>query len=118
MVKYKRWIREGAMDGTKPLRALIFDSYYDNFRGVVVFFRVVDGTVKVGDQIRFMNSQMEYEVLEVGVMTPAQIKVDQLRAGEVGYLSAAIKKVDDARVGDTITLADYHEDESVLPHQF
>jgi len=102
-------------DCTKPLRALIFDSYYDNFRGVVVFFRVVDGTVKVGDQIRFMNSQMEYEVLEVGVMTPAQIKVDQLRAGEVGYLSAAIKKVDDARVGDTITLADYHEDVSVLP---
>ena len=80
-----------------------------------MFFRVVDGTVKVGDQIRFMNSLMEYEVLEVGVMTPAQIKVDQLRAGEVGYLSAAIKKVDDARVGDTITLADYHEDVSVLP---
>jgi len=104
-----------AADCTKPLRALIFDSYYDNFRGVVVFFRVVDGTVKVGDLIRFMNSQMEYEVLEVGVMTPAQIKVDQLRAGEVGYLSAAIKKVDDARVGDTITLADYYKDVSVLP---
>jgi len=102
-------------DKDKPLRALIFDSYYDTYRGVVVFFRVVDGTVKVGDKIHFMNSQMEYEVLEVGVMTPAQVKVDELRAGEVGYMSAAIKTVDDARVGDTITLAKYFQDVEVLP---
>jgi GTP-binding protein LepA len=72
----------------KPLRALIFDSYYDSYRGVVVFFRVVDGEVKKGDKVRFMNSAMEYEVLEVGYMTPAQVKVNSLRAGEVGYLAA------------------------------
>lgn len=92
------------VDTTKDLRALIFDSYYDSYRGVVVFFRVVDGEVRKGDKIRFMNSGKDYEVLEVGVMTPNQVKVDVLRAGEVGFLSAAIKSVDDARVGDTITL--------------
>ena len=102
-------------DVNKPLRALIFDSYYDSYRGVVVFFRVVDGEVKKGDKIRFMNSGMEYEVLEVGVMTPAQIKVDVLRAGEVGFISAAIKAVDHARVGDTITLANKFEEVSELP---
>lgn len=102
-------------DPALPLRALIFDSYYDSYRGVVVFFRVVDGEVRKGDKIRFMNSGMEYEVLEVGVMTPQQIKVDVLRAGEVGFLSAAIKAVDHARVGDTITLARYHEQVKELP---
>lgn len=94
-------------DMNKPLQALIFDSYYDSYRGVIVFFRVVQGTVKKGDKVAFMNSGMEYEVLEVGVMTPAQVKVDALRAGEVGYLAANIKAVDHARVGDTITLAKY-----------
>ena len=66
-------------DASLPLRALIFDSYYDAYRGVVVFFRVVDGEVRRGDKIRFMNSGVEYEVLEVGVMTPVQVKVDVLR---------------------------------------
>lgn len=102
-------------DCTKDLRALIFDSYYDAYRGVVVFLRVVDGELRRGDKIRFMNSGMEYEVLEVGVMTPAQVKVDVLRAGEVGFLSAAIKAVDHARVGDTIALAKDHETIEVLP---
>eukprot|EP01032_Pedospumella_encystans_P009001 gene9001-10624_t len=102
-------------DLNKPLRALIFDSYYDTFRGVVVFFRVVDGSVSVGDKIHFMNSAMEYEVLEIGVMTPTQVKVSMLRAGEVGYLNAAIKAVDDARVGDTITLAKGFETVEALP---
>lgn len=97
------------------LRALIFDSYYDSYRGVVVFFRVVDGEIKRGDKVRFMNSAMEYEVLEVGVMTPQQIKVDVLRAGEVGFMSAAIKAVDHARVGDTITLASKYLDVEPLP---
>lgn len=60
-------------DLKKPLRALIFDSYYDSYRGVVVFFRVVDGEIRKGDKIHFMNSRMEYEVLEVGVMTPKQV---------------------------------------------
>lgn len=102
-------------DIDKPLRALIFDSYYDTFRGVVVFCRIVDGSVKIGDKIRFMNSGMEYEVLDLGVMTPNQVKVNILRAGEVGYLSAAIKSVDDARVGDTITLTKYIENIEILP---
>jgi len=99
-------------DSTKPLRALIFDSYYDAYRGVVVFFRVVDGEVKKGDRIRFMNSAVEYDILEVGVMTPVQVKVDTLRAGEVGYFSANIKAVDHARVGDTIILANSQKDYS------
>ena len=102
-------------DSSKTLRALIFDSYYDSYRGVVVFFRVVDGEVRRGDKVRFMNSGMEYEVLEVGVMTPAQVKVDVLRAGEVGFLSAAIKAVDHARVGDTITLQSKFQEVEELP---
>lgn len=88
-----------------PLRALIFDSYYDSYRGVVVFFRVVDGEVKKGDKIRFLASGAEHEVTEVGVMQPVQVPVTSLRAGEVGYICGAIKDVQDARVGDTITLA-------------
>lgn len=102
-------------DSKKNFRALIFDSYYDSYRGVVVFFRVVDGEVKKGDKIYFMNSKMEYEVLEVGVMTPAQVKVDSLQAGEVGFLSAAIKAVDHCRVGDTITAASCKEQVEPLP---
>lgn len=89
----------------QPLRALIFDSYYDNYRGVIVFFRVVEGSVKKGDKVRFMMSKYESEVLEVGVMTPAQTEVPVLRAGEVGYLTAALKEIDQAKVGDTIALA-------------
>jgi GTP-binding protein LepA len=89
----------------EPLRALIFDSYYDPYRGVVVYFRVMDGTVKQGDRIRLMASGKEYEIDELGVLSPNQIRVDQLHAGEVGYFAAAIKTVEDARVGDTITLA-------------
>lgn len=89
----------------KPFRALIFDSYYDSYRGVIVFFRVVDGQVKKGDKIRFMNSAAEHEVTEVGVMTPQQVEVDTLRAGEVGYMCGSIKDVTDARVGDTMVLS-------------
>jgi GTP-binding protein LepA len=89
----------------EPLRALIFDSYYDPYRGVIVYFRVMDGTLKKGDRVRFMASKKEYEIDELGVLSPNQIQVDELHAGEVGYLAAAIKSVEDARVGDTITLA-------------
>ncbi|NJM65821.1 MAG: elongation factor 4 [Acaryochloris sp. RU_4_1] len=89
----------------KPLRALIFDSYYDLYRGVVVYFRVMDGTLKKGDRIRLMVSGKEYEIDELGVLSPTQVQVNELHAGEVGYLAAAIKAVEDARVGDTITLA-------------
>ncbi|MFW6358982.1 MAG: translation elongation factor 4, partial [Chroococcales cyanobacterium] len=87
-----------------PLRALIFDSYYDPYRGVIVYFRVMDGTVKKGDRVRLMASRKEYEIDELGVLSPNQIQVEELHAGEVGYFAAAIKAVEDARVGDTITL--------------
>ncbi|MGF1480543.1 MAG: translation elongation factor 4 [Cyanophyceae cyanobacterium] len=90
----------------QPLRALIFDSYYDPYRGAIVYFRVMDGRVKKGDRIRLMASGKEYEIDELGVLSPNQIQVDELHAGEVGYIAAAIKTVEDARVGDTITLAD------------
>ena len=89
----------------EPLRALIFDSYYDSYRGVIVYFRVMDGTLKKGDKIYLMASGKEYEIDEIGVLSPNQVQVDELHAGEVGYLSAAIKAVEDARVGDTITLS-------------
>ncbi|GMI86738.1 hypothetical protein like AT5G08650 [Hibiscus trionum] len=86
-----------------PLRALIFDSYYDPYRGVIVYFRVLDGSIKKGDRIYFMASQKDYFADEVGVLSPNQLQVDELYAGEVGYLSASIRSVADARVGDTIT---------------
>ncbi|XP_058089666.1 translation factor GUF1 homolog, chloroplastic isoform X4 [Magnolia sinica] len=87
----------------RPLRALIFDSYYDPYRGVIVYFRVIDGTIKKGDKIYFMASEKEYYADEIGVLSPNQMQVDKLYAGEVGYLSASIRSVADARVGDTIT---------------
>ena len=90
---------------TEPLRALIFDSYYDAYRGVIVYFRVMDGKVKKGDTVRLMASGKEYQIDELGVLSPQQIQVEELHAGEVGYFAAAIKAVEDARVGDTITLA-------------
>jgi GTP-binding protein LepA len=89
----------------QPLRALVFDSYYDPYRGVVVYFRVMDGTLKTGDKVCFMASGKAYVIDELGVLSPNQIPVDSLHAGEVGYLAASIKAVSDARVGDTITLA-------------
>jgi GTP-binding protein LepA len=89
----------------EPLRALIFDSYYDAYRGVVVYFRVMDGRVKKGDKVLLMASGKEYQIDELGILSPTQIQVDELHAGEVGYFAAAIKAVEDARVGDTITLA-------------
>ena len=86
------------------LRALIFDSYYDSYRGVIVYFRVMDGKVTKRDRIRLMASDKEYDIDELGVLSPNQVKVDELHAGEVGYIAASIKSVEDARVGDTITL--------------
>ena len=89
-----------------PLKALIFDSVYDDYRGVVLSIRVYDGTIKPGDKIRLMNSGAEYEVVEVGVNSPKPIKRDFLMAGDVGYLTASIKDIQDTRVGDTLTHAD------------
>ena len=93
-------------DINKPLRALIFDSIYDQYRGVIAFIRIKDGQVKVGDKIKMMATGAVFEVLEVGVRTPKEVKKDCLIAGEVGYIAAAIKTVKDVRVGDTITLED------------
>lgn len=90
-------------DLTAPLRALVFDSIYDDYRGVVLSVRVFEGTVKPGDKIKLMNSGSEYEVTEVGVNSPDPIKRDMLMAGEVGYITASIKDITDTRVGDTVT---------------
>ncbi len=94
-------------DSSKPLKALIFDSYYDSYKGVIVYFRVVEGEVRPGQTIRMMATGAEFDVVEVGrkranIMTPC----DVLKAGEVGYIAAAIKNVADARVGDTMTDAE------------
>ena len=91
-------------DYNKPFKAMIFDSFYDSYRGVVVIVRVVDGEVKVGDKIKIMSTGATYEVTELGVRTPKEVKQNTLSAGEVGYIAAAIKTVKDVRVGDTITL--------------
>ena len=88
----------------KPFRALIFDSYYDPYRGVIVYFRVTDGSLKKDDRILLMASGKQYDLDDIGILSPNQISVDELHAGEVGYLAASIKAVEDARVGDTITL--------------
>ncbi len=92
-------------DINKPLQALIFDSFYDAYRGVVVLIRVVNGKVKVGDKIKLMATGKIEEVVELGVNTPKEEKKDYLVAGEVGYLCGAIKDISDIKVGDTITLA-------------
>lgn len=98
-------------DESGKLKALIFDSYYDNYKGVVIYARVFDGTVKKGDFIRLMNTGKAYEVTEVGVYSPGPVACSSLRAGEVGYICASIKQVADARVGDTITIDDDPTDE-------
>ncbi len=93
-------------DDAAPLKALIFDSWFDSYRGVVTLVRVFDGTVKAGMKIRLMSVGRDYEVSEVGVFTPKILPTDSLGAGEVGYIIAGIKNVADTRIGDTITGAD------------
>ena len=93
-------------DENKPLKALIFDSYYDNFKGVICFVRLFDGTVKIGDQIRTYMSNKTFTVTEVGVFAPKMSPRDILSAGEVGYIAASIKSIEDTAVGDTITNAE------------
>lgn len=89
------------------LRALVFDSHYDNYRGVMVYVRVISGEIKKGSQIKMMANDKTFEVLDVGVFTPKETQVQQLRPGEVGYLVANIKTPADVKVGDTITLQKY-----------
>ena len=93
-------------DETAPLKALIFDSYYDNYKGVILFVRIKDGTVKQGDRIKTFRSDKVYEVVEVGTFNPALLPKDSLAAGEVGYIAASIKSIQDVAVGDTVTNAD------------
>jgi len=93
-------------DVDKPLKALIFDSYYDAYKGVIAYVRIFDGKVKKGDQILMMNTKKTFEVTEVGIISPTHIAVDELETGDVGYITASIKDIRSCRVGDTITLAD------------
>ncbi|OIJ22115.1 elongation factor 4 [Anaerobacillus alkalidiazotrophicus] len=90
-------------DPEAPLKALIFDSLYDPYRGVIVYIRIVEGTVKPGQKIRMMATGAEFEVIETGVFTPKPVKQKELTVGDVGFLTASIKNVSDTRVGDTIT---------------
>ena len=93
-------------DEDAPLKALIFDSYYDNYKGVILFVRVKDGKVNVGDRIKGFRSDKVYDVVEVGVFAPHTVPKDGLFAGEVGYIAASIKSIQDVAVGDTVTNAD------------
>ncbi|MBQ9514270.1 MAG: translation elongation factor 4 [Clostridia bacterium] len=90
-------------DGNAPLKALIFDSYYDNFKGVICFVRIKDGTVKKGTKIKTFMSDRQFDVTEVGVFSPKMTETDSLSAGEVGYIVASIKSIEEVEVGDTIT---------------
>ena len=93
-------------DEQGPLQALIFDSYFDSYKGAISYIRIVSGQMKKGDIIRMMSSGKEYEVMELGVLSPHMQEVESLQAGEVGYMAAGIKNVSDTKVGDTITHAD------------
>ena len=90
----------------EKLEALVFDSYYDSYKGVVALTKVVNGTLKVGDKIKMMQTNTNYDVVELNSHTPKEVSIKELKAGEVGYLSASIKSLSDLKVGDTITLAD------------
>ncbi len=92
-------------DLDKPLKAMIFDSWYDSYRGVVVLVRMVDGVMRFGDKIKFMSTGREYEITEMGVFTPASMPVKELSAGEVGFITASIKDVHEVKIGDTVTHA-------------
>ena len=98
-------------DKNKDLQALIFDSYFDAYRGIMILVRVVNGKIKVKDKIKMLATGAVYEVVEIGIHTPHEMKKDQLVAGEVGYLCASIKSIEDVKVGDTITLVNSKVDQ-------
>ena len=101
-------------DESKPLKALLFDSYYDSYLGVVVYVKIIDGTLKIGDKIKMMSAGQTYDVVDVGTMEPFGLKsTGELRSGEVGYFTASIKSVGDTRIGDTITLVDNPTEEAL-----
>ncbi|MBI4384779.1 MAG: GTP-binding protein, partial [Nitrospinae bacterium] len=98
-----RLVPSPAGDESKPLKCLLFDAWYDSYKGVVVLVRVIDGVLKVGARIRMMATGGEFEVEELGAFTPVPRPLERLRAGEVGYLTAAIKDLDHSKIGDTVT---------------
>ncbi|MBE5821209.1 MAG: elongation factor 4 [Clostridiales bacterium] len=105
-------------DENKPLKALIFDSYYDNYKGALAHTRIVDGTIKKGDEIEFMSVKQKYTVVELGYFRPGgYVPCDELSAGEVGYIAASVKNISDIHVGDTITLANNPADEMLPGYQ-
>ncbi|HAA6400773.1 TPA_asm: elongation factor 4 [Listeria monocytogenes] len=106
-------VPEPSGDVNKPLKALIFDSVFDAYRGVIANIRIMDGVVKAGDRIKMMSNGKEFEVTEVGVFSPKATPRDELLVGDVGYITAAIKNVGDTRVGDTITLANNPAEEAL-----
>lgn len=99
-------------DPDAPLKALIFDSYYDAYKGVIVYVRIKDGTLRPGDRIRMMATGAEFDVVDVGYMGAKTLEnAKELRAGEVGYIAASIKSIGDTKVGDTVTLVSNPADE-------
>ncbi|HBB44795.1 MAG TPA: elongation factor 4 [Clostridiales bacterium] len=104
-------------DEDKPLKALIFDSYYDNYKGAVCMVRIKDGTVKAGDKIKMWTTGKQYDVVEVGYFEPNTVSTDVLRAGEVGYITASIKQIADTKVGDTIYRADQPIDKALAGYK-
>ena len=104
-------------DPEAPLQALIFDSVYDPYKGVIISIRIMNGTVKAGDKIRMMATGAEFEVIEVGIHTPKITPQAELTVGDVGYLTASIKNVGDTRVGDTVTLANHPATEALAGYR-
>ncbi len=90
-------------DPNKPLKALVFDSWFDSYRGVIILVRIIDGKLKKGDKIKFLSNSAEHEVIELGVHTPKPLPLQQLSAGEVGYIIGSIKNISEVKIGDTIT---------------
>ena len=106
-------VPEPKIDVTKPTRALIFDSYFDPYRGVVLLVKLVDGKINVGDTIKMMANKSTFEVVELGVHTPKEEKYDELKSGEVGYIAASIKDISTVSVGDTITVVGREANEAI-----
>lgn len=102
-------------DRTAPLRALIFDSHYDAYKGVIAYIRVVDGQLSKNEEVYFLASQQTIEPLEIGIFRPAMMEIDQLSAGEVGYIATGLKTIQDVRVGDTVTSAAHKKAIKQLP---
>ncbi|MBP3867497.1 MAG: elongation factor 4 [Solobacterium sp.] len=98
-------------DAKKPLKALVFDSFYDSYRGVIALIRIMDGTLSVGDKIRFMSTGATYDVIEAGIRNPKEVPLKTLGCGDVGWFAASIKSIQDVRVGDTVTNAGNPADE-------